>query len=61
MTLSHDKTHKILSALCNAMIDADTREWPPKCAFFSYQPFRPKHSNPNEREFSAEYHKIKTP
>lgn len=61
MTPSHNKTHKVLSALCNAMIDADTREWPPKCAFFAYQPFRPKHSNLNEKEFANEDQKTKTP
>lgn len=24
------------------MIDAETREWPPKCTGFAYQPQRPK-------------------
>ena len=26
----------------NKMIDGDTREWPPKCTVFVYQPQRPK-------------------
>ena len=26
----------------NKMIDGETREWPPKCVGFAYQPQRPK-------------------
>ena len=26
----------------NKMIDGETREWPPKCTVFTYQPHRPK-------------------
>lgn len=33
----------------NKMIDGETREWPPKCLVFTYQPQRPKNiSNPDK-------------
>lgn len=35
----------------NKMIDGETREWPPKCTVFTYQPHRPKNIN-NTKEFS---------
>lgn len=28
-------------SLAEAMIDGDTREWPPECPFILYQPERP--------------------
>lgn len=27
------------------MIDGETREWPPRCTMFTYQPQRPKNIN----------------
>lgn len=35
----------------NKMIDGETREWPPKCVAFVYQPQRPKNIN-NTKIFS---------
>lgn len=31
------------------MIDGETREWPPKCLVFAYQPQRPKNINYTEK------------
>ena len=31
-----------LRSSVNKMIDGETREWPPKCVGFAYQPQRPK-------------------
>ena len=33
----------------NKMIDGETREWPPKCLVFTYQPQRPKHISKPEK------------
>lgn len=33
----------------NKMIDGETREWPPKCLVFAYQPQRPKISDGTDR------------
>lgn len=33
---------KLLKAAVNAMLDKDTREWPPVCLGFIYQPVRPE-------------------
>lgn len=38
-----------LRSSINKMIDGETREWPPKCTMFAYQPQRPKNiSNPDK-------------
>lgn len=38
-----------LRASFSRMIDGETREWPPKCTMFIYQPQRPKSiCNPNK-------------
>lgn len=34
--------NNVLRSSFNKMIDGDTREWPPKCTVFVYQPQRPK-------------------
>lgn len=34
--------NSILKTMVNTMIDIDASEWPPSCAFFAYQPIRPK-------------------
>lgn len=31
------------------MIDGETREWPPKCTMFIYQPQRPKSTSNTEK------------
>lgn len=33
----------------NKMIDGETREWPPKCTMFAYQPQRPKNASNSEK------------
>ena len=32
----------VASKLATVMIDGDSREWPPSCSFFVYQPMRPQ-------------------
>lgn len=32
----------IVSKMAAVMIDGDSREWPPSCSFFIYQPMRPQ-------------------
>ena len=40
------KASEVLKGMLNnavsAMIDGDTREWPPTCTMFVYQPMRPQ-------------------
>lgn len=33
----------------NKMIDGETREWPPKCLVFTYQPQHPKYISKPEK------------
>lgn len=41
--------NKALRSTFSRMIDGDTREWPPRCLMFTYQPQRPKSiCNPNK-------------
>ena len=35
------------------MIDGETREWPPKCVAFVYQPLRPKNTSNSEKISNA--------
>ena len=37
----------------NKMIDGETREWPPKCLVFTYQPQRPKNTSTTENNYGA--------
>lgn len=37
-----DIVNAALRSSFRKMIDGETREWPPKCAGFAYQPRRPK-------------------
>lgn len=37
----------------NRMIDGETREWPPKCAGFAYQPRRPKSHTSMDKTYVA--------
>ena len=41
MTMHQDKAKRVLNKLVNKMIDGDTYEWPPVCAYLIYQPVRP--------------------
>ena len=34
------------------MIDGETREWPPKCLVFAYQPQRPKNISNQDKIFA---------
>lgn len=52
--------HKLKTMVNNAlrssfirMIDGDTREWPPKCTLFTYQPQRPKFTANTEKVSDA--------
>lgn len=38
-----------LRASFSKMIDGETREWPPKCFAFTYQPQRPKRTSPLDK------------
>lgn len=41
--------NNVLRSSITKMIDGETREWPPKCLMFTYQPQRPKNiSNPDK-------------
>lgn len=37
----------------NKMVDGETREWPPKCTVFTYQPHRPKNISNTENSSDA--------
>lgn len=41
------------------MIDGETREWPPKCVMFLYQPQRPKDLSNMDKTSAAIPHKRK--
>lgn len=42
-----------LRASFSRMIDGETREWPPKCVAFAYQPQRPKITASTCKTFDA--------
>ncbi len=41
MQALNDAFKKALSKLTEAVVDGETREWPPKCTYIFYQPQRP--------------------
>lgn len=41
MANNQGKVKSILSNMVSTMIEGDTREWPPECPLFLYQPVRP--------------------
>lgn len=42
------KLQDVVKSLTTKMIDQDTREWPPHCLLFSYQPMRPTQDADNK-------------
>lgn len=45
---------KITQKVASAMIDKETREWPPTCSFFAYQPVHPTVSMNKKTEADKE-------
>lgn len=43
-----EKIKNTARSLAEAMIDGDTREWPPECPFILYQPERPAKQQQHE-------------
>lgn len=41
MKKNKEKSEKIVKKVISAMVDKETREWPPTCLAFIYQPVRP--------------------
>lgn len=42
-----------LRSTFSRMIDGDTREWPPRCLLFTYQPQRPKITGNTGKTYDA--------
>lgn len=40
----------LIKHVVNALIDQETREWPPECLGFFYQPPRPQHNTHEEKK-----------
>lgn len=45
--------NKVLQSTFSRMIDGDTREWPPRCTMFTYQPQRPTFTVGTNKIFDA--------
>lgn len=41
MKMQNKKTEKLIKSAISNLIERETREWPPKCLSFAYQPMRP--------------------
>lgn len=48
-----DIVNAALRSSFRRMIDGETREWPPKCAGFAYQPRRPKSHSSMDKTYVA--------
>ncbi len=53
MNKLQEKIYSAASTLANHMADKETREWPPQCLLFAYQPMRPE-TQANENAAPAE-------
>lgn len=54
MNKLQEKIQSVASTLANSMVDKETREWPPACLFFTYQPMRPETEQKEDNNSSAE-------
>lgn len=59
MTPLKTLVNNALRSTFNKMIDGDTREWPPRCLMFTYQPQRPKNPSNMDKTSAAIPHKRK--
>lgn len=50
--------NNVLRLSFSKMIDGETREWPPKCLVFAYQPQRPKTSGSMDKTSDATTSKL---
>lgn len=53
MTQLKNIVNTALRSSFSRMIDGETREWPPKCTMFAYQPQRPKSTSSPDKIFDA--------
>ena len=54
MTNATEKIKNLARNLATAMIDGESREWPPECPFVLYQPKRPNNGVDTEKAVASE-------
>lgn len=57
MNKIQEKVKSAAKTMISKMVSGDTREWPPTCSFFAYQPVRPELTPEVATERNAECEK----